>query len=286
MQIYITSFLQHLVHITKWLSHTKRAKNNNMKSLLFIIVLLLSSLSVFGQLGRNALPGGLESYTVYETNSPSFQKILELVSVQEPEIIKWWIYKDGFSVDKVIKRWNFERKMFKDYAIEIMRVDSVLLLQISEYSGYGELDRSRYDMEPLIVLEQNGAHFFFTPTGFNSNDEQKMRVCINEFIKEFLIPTQRTYGRFKIADRCNYWLFHFEVRHPVIFKFIKPAWICELNDNNEWQITYRTVTWDEVGGDDGPVRFINIAPSKVRIRAIYKDNEHLYLKKYRHLRGF
>lgn len=199
--------------------------------------MLLSSLSVFGQLGRNALPGGLESYTVYETNSPSFQKILEFVSVQEPEIIKWWIYKDGFSVDKVIKRWNFERKMFKDYAIEIMRVDSVLLLQISEYSGYGELDRSRYDMEPLIVLEQNGAHFFFTPTGFNSNNEQKMRVCINEFIKEFLIPTQRTYGRFKIADRCNYWLFHFEVRHPVIFKFIKPAWICELNDNNEWQHT-------------------------------------------------
>lgn len=257
-----------------------------MKSLPFITALLLSSLSVFGQLGRNALPGGLESYTVYETNSPSFQKILEFVSVQEPEIIKWWIYKDGFSVDKVIKRWNFERKMFKDYAIEIMRVDSVLLLQISEYSGYGELDRSRYDMEPLIVLEQNGAHFFFTPTGFNSNNEQKMRVCIKEFIKEFLIPTQRTYGRFKIADRCNYWLFHFEVRHPVIFKFIKPAWICELNDNNEWQITYRTVTWDEVGGDDGPVRFINIAPSKVRIRAIYKDNEHLYLKKYRHLRGF
>lgn len=61
------------------------------------------------------------------------------------------------------KRWNFERKMFKDYAIEIMRVDSVLLLQISEYSGYGELDRSRYDMEPLIVLEQNGAHFFSLP---------------------------------------------------------------------------------------------------------------------------
>lgn len=152
---------------------TAPLKNNNMKSLLFIIVLLLSSLSVFGQLGRNALPGGLESYTVYETNSPSFQKILEFVSVQEPEIIKWWIYKDGFSVDKVIKRWNFERKMFKDYAIEIMRVDSVLLLQISEYSGYGELDRSRYDMEPLIVLEQNGAHFFFTPTGFNSNNEQK-----------------------------------------------------------------------------------------------------------------
>lgn len=151
-----------------------------MKSLPFITALLLSSLSVFGQLGRNALPGGLESYTVYETNSPSFQKILEFVSVQEPEIIKWWIYKDGFSVDKVIKRWNFERKMFKDYAIEIMRVDSVLLLQISEYSGYGELDRSRYDMEPLIVLEQNGAHFFFTPTGFNSNNEQKMRVCIND----------------------------------------------------------------------------------------------------------
>ena len=72
-----------------------------MKSLLFITALLLSSLSVFGQLGRNALPGGLESYTVYETNSPSFQKILEFVSVQEPEIIKWWIYKDGFSVDKV-----------------------------------------------------------------------------------------------------------------------------------------------------------------------------------------
>lgn len=67
-----------------------------MKSLPFITALLLSSLSVFGQLGRNALPGGLESYTVYETNSPSFQKILEFVSVQEPEIINGGFTKTVF----------------------------------------------------------------------------------------------------------------------------------------------------------------------------------------------
>lgn len=199
---------------------------------------------MLGQLGKNALPGGLQIFIVYESKSPSLTKILECVTNMR--------LPGGSSIDFLDKVFSFEGNIFKNFTICVDKSDSVFVIRIDNRSGFGRINEYDKYIIPECVINVNGSMFFFIPL----KGVHKRQICY-EFIEKFLKPTNETYGYCQGSEPHYIDLIH---RFDIYLNTdgpAPPAWICETNENHEWQISYRSLRWPW-----GIPVFINVAPSK------------------------
>ena len=233
---------------------------------ILISLLLLIPVQMLGQLGKNALPGGLQIFTVYESKSPSLTKILEYVANFE-------LPDERYDIDFLDKVLTFERNIFKNFEVKIMRPnfdsDYDFVIAIANCSGFGKMNMSSKLIRSKYVINVNDAHFFFC-LNHNKNDQ----IC-DEFIDEFLRPTNETYGCCRIYKPG---LFDDISKRFDIFNYFdlvygSQKWICERDENHEWQITYKSVPWFSEW-----TVFKQVAPSNVQLARSFMDFCY-YLKK-------